>query len=62
MIRRPATTITLTPEDILKYDESVQQRTSFQIDRNQEQSLVKNELAKDNQSNGPIRTTDFNER
>lgn len=39
MLRRPATTIKLTPEDILHYDDSVQlrQKSGLQIDNNQEQ-------------------------
>lgn len=46
MLKRPATVITLTPEDILMYDESVQERSPLQnIDRHQEQA--KQEIPKD---------------
>lgn len=37
MLRRPATTISLTPEDVLEYDDSVSQRQSnAPVDRDQE--------------------------
>lgn len=59
MLRRPATVITLTPEDVLRYDESVQERSSYpQIDRHQEQGHNRPVAPKDMPSGEPMRTED----